>query len=82
MARAKSCYFGNAAWDDLRDVWGRWHDSIKDEAARGAFVHLSVLDDRMKPVDWEGGLVGWTQEVLDDFVRALCPTFKKDTASE
>ncbi len=74
---ATATYRDDEIWDALRDVWSEWYDAITDETARHRFGRLSVRNRRMDPVTWEGGLVGWTQEALDDFVRAFCPSFKK-----
>ncbi len=83
VRRAISSHRENKKLDALREVWSRWYDSIKDGNVRQTLGNwLSVVNRRMGPVRWEGGLVGWTQHALDDFVRAFCPSYKKETDTD
>ncbi len=65
------------SFDSLRTVVSAWFEALSVGSKGDFTAWIDVRNALLVPVSWEGALVGWTQDALDDFVRAFCSSFKK-----
>ncbi len=80
LERATARFRDDEGMDDFRAHIGKWHKSLDEQRKqwlRGNLTPEDVLRFVASVVVWEGTRAGVTQEEVDNFARAFCPSFKQ-----